>query len=727
MLPPRLFAAVWLLLAGLALPAAAQILPETLNDTFYPDREAVNPDLPYHLLDSGPDRPDFNPTGFDSVLAARFQHHIDSLLTRYQIVGISTAVRMPGKGTWVGASGFSDPVNSDPMRTDHLLEIDSNTKAFVAAVLLQMQSEGLLSLDDSLHSYLPAFNHVDSTITIRQLLNHTAGLNDYLNENIPNINNIFNNPTFYWTPEYIISTLFPPNFPAGTNFSYSNTGYVLAGMIVRNVSGTAGFLDPLRQRIVQPLQLANTFLEAEEALVGDLAHGWLDYTGDGVRDDMAALSRIAIMSSFWTAGGIVATAEDLALWLDALHNGQVIDESAYAQMIDYAPLSGRNYGLGMQRFNFDGTWVRGHSGGGFGYNSLSVYDPASGTIVVAMMNQDANGPLWSGDFTFQLFSDVQDYLRRPHDHPWPDSVARGDGYLRPGVDAGYLAARVLNPTGTTTRLEAALASVDGAVRDTVELFDDGAHDDGGAGDGLFAGMVGPYAHEATFVADLVTTDIDSPFVHTLPSAAGFATTGPLVAADYRFTRNALGILLHITLANEGLSGAATGLSARIHVDDPRITDISVATRNFPDIAPGDSAESIGHYYLVSSDQPASFDVTMSISSEGFPIWTDSLTIALTGVTPEPVAVAPERFFLAPNWPNPFNPSTTVQFGVRQAGRVTVAVFDVLGRKVVDLVDDRLQPGQYRVRWNADGLASGVYYLRMRAGEFTQTRKMVLMR
>jgi len=85
------------------------------------------------------------------------------------------------------------------------------------------------------------------------------------------------------------------------------------------------------------------------------------------------------------------------------------------------------------------------------------------------------------------------------------------------------------------------------------------------------------------------------------------------------------------------------------------------------------------------------------------------------------------FQLQQNYPNPFNPSTHIRFSVQGSGFVTLKVYDILGREVRALVNDKLQPGSYEVTFDAEGLASGVYVYRLTAGEFTQTKRMVLMR
>ena len=113
--------------------------------------------------------------------------------------------------------------------------IGSNTKTFTATMMLKLSEQGIVSLDDSLHHWLPGFNNIDSNITIKQLLRHNTGIADFWTPSWVNI--IFANPDSIWTPEDVLNFVGPPLFPAGTNVSYSNTNFTLAGMIIEAATG----------------------------------------------------------------------------------------------------------------------------------------------------------------------------------------------------------------------------------------------------------------------------------------------------------------------------------------------------------------------------------------------------------------------------------------------------------------------------------------------------------
>ena len=103
-------------------------------------------------------------------------------------------------------------------------------------------------------------------------------------------------------------------------------------------------------------------------------------------------------------------------------------------------------------------------------------------------------------------------------------------------------------------------------------------------------------------------------------------------------------------------------------------------------------------------------------------WNDPI-----GATEKEISSRPKEFHLNQNYPNPFNPSTTIQFDLPKTGQVTLKVFNVLGEELATLVSNRLPAGSYSYEWDASSLASGVYLYRLQAGDYVETRKMVMMK
>ncbi len=329
---------------------------------------------------------------FDPTLAERLQAALDSSMRANNIIGASAAVIVPNQGTWLGTSGYSVPATSDTIRSDMLFAIGSITKTYTAAMILKLAEDGVLSLDDSLHRWLPSFQHVDSTITIRQLLQHTSGIYNYTQH--PGFGNAnFADLTRVWSPEEILTNLLnPPNFPPGTSLRYSNTNFILAGMIIKEATG-AGVSTALHSRFLDPQNLNHTFLEVEDSLSGELVHYWLDLNNDGNLDDSYSLPRTSIYSLAWSAGAMFATAEDVARWAGLLYSGQFFSQTYLDEMLSFYPIPDpvvTGYGLGTLRISYRGKTFWGHDGGIFGFTSLLAYLPEDAASFVVLLNQNKN-------------------------------------------------------------------------------------------------------------------------------------------------------------------------------------------------------------------------------------------------------------------------------------------------------------------------------------------------
>ncbi len=325
----------------------------------------------------------------DSTLSKRFQKTLDSMLKVTHLEGISASVNIGSHGQWCGASGLS--YAKHPMDTSMHLCIGSDTKLFISVMLLKLQELGILHLDDSLYKWLPKMANVDSTIKIRQLLNHTSGIADYLISLTAMVDSVSKNLGRHWTPEELVKNIQTPYFTKGTNWAYSNSDYLLAGMIVRNASKEL-LSKHLHKIILSPLQLNNTYLDAEDTLQGSVAHPWengYDIT------NIIYNPRTAMSSYCWAAGGIYATAKDMANWYQALFRGKVINDSSMKQLLDFVPcnpLYGLSYGLGIATDTSNGRVILRHGGAIFGYLSRNLYDSIANTSIFVLVNQDGIDP-----------------------------------------------------------------------------------------------------------------------------------------------------------------------------------------------------------------------------------------------------------------------------------------------------------------------------------------------
>lgn len=317
----------------------------------------------------------------DPVLAARLQNAIDSVRNHYYYKGVSVSVYIPSMGSWSGTSGVSH--GAVGITPDMKFAIASQTKTFVAVLMLKLQEMNVLSLDDSLHKWIPNFQHVDSNITIRQLLNHTSGVYNYSTH--PGLGNAMADTGRFWTPEEILTTFMnPPYFNPGAGFQYSNTNYILAGMVIKAATGNS-ISQNLRQLILNPLNLTDTYFPVEESVSDTIAHGW--HFGVEIK-----YPRTSSWSSAWSSGAMFSTAENMVRFFKELFNVQIINQTSLNQMLTFPQQPIGIYGLGISNGLFGGRTQFFHSGGFMGYTSITTIDTTAKFIISILVNQAPGNP-----------------------------------------------------------------------------------------------------------------------------------------------------------------------------------------------------------------------------------------------------------------------------------------------------------------------------------------------
>ncbi|MFF9570825.1 serine hydrolase domain-containing protein [Streptomyces sp. NPDC014685] len=304
--------------------------------------------------------------------------------------GVIGMVRQGDTTQYVHA-GVGDRATKTPADPKAKFRIGSNTKAFVSTVLLQLEGEKKLSLDDTVDRWLPgavAANGYDgSKITIRQLLNHTSGLPDYfksLQINGPYFLNT--NPREVYPPQNLVDVALgmrAPTAEPGEKFEYSNTNYVLAGMVIKAVTGEDAATQ-IQRRIIEPLGLRDTsFPTSDPALYGNYLHGYV------IRAILISDGTVSNVQVFGSAGAMVSTMDDLAAFSRALLTGKLLAPAQMTELKTTVPVSGdMGYGLGIRQVKLPcGKSAWGHSGAVLGYFSawLSSED---GTEQVAHANNE---------------------------------------------------------------------------------------------------------------------------------------------------------------------------------------------------------------------------------------------------------------------------------------------------------------------------------------------------
>jgi CubicO group peptidase (beta-lactamase class C family) len=366
-----------------------------------------------HLLQAQVTSPTFDP-----AWAAKLQEAINNALPSSGVHGVSVAITFPGMGTFIGVAGESAP--GTPVTPDMQFGIGSCTKTFTAVLALKLQELGILSLDDKLSDWLPAYPNIDGSATIRQCLLHETGFFDYSNDIDPTDSALVYEPQHVYTQQQVLQRVGTPHFAVGRAMLYSNTNYNLVGLVMEAASGkTYGEL--LHQYILDPLDMDSTFLSVYETPNGSVAHGWY------FNKDIGTTPLLSPFSAYWSAGAIYSTANEMVQWYDNLFAGNIINQSSLQQMRDFDKSTW--YGLGIQYSYhplFPDDEVNSHTGEVPGYTSVAGYDVKRRSSLCLLANQ-------GGDLGGQIFSILLPL------------VTQVDlGYTRRSNDAGI--AKIVSPS-----------------------------------------------------------------------------------------------------------------------------------------------------------------------------------------------------------------------------------------------------------------------------------------
>ena len=315
---------------------------------------------------------------------ARLQAVLDSVRGAAGFPGATLAVVLAQGEVVAVASGLSDTSRRVPMRTSDKLLQGSVGKTYVAAVALQLVAEGKLDLDAPISRYLaqePWFARLPNArqITVRQLMNHTSGLVRY--EFQPAAAAALRAaPYREWTPADRLALIFDSAAPfaAGEGWEYSDTNYIVLGMIIERLTSRPYYAE-LRRRILEPLALRGTIPSDGPELPG-LVVGYAGPNNElGGYDASIEGGRLRINPQFeWTGGGIASTTSDLARWAKLLYEGKAFDAALLPVMLEGVPAKlGPNtrYGLGVILRDTRSGPAYGHSGFFPGYATEMLYLP----------------------------------------------------------------------------------------------------------------------------------------------------------------------------------------------------------------------------------------------------------------------------------------------------------------------------------------------------------------
>ncbi|MBY8845302.1 serine hydrolase [Streptomyces sp. SP2-10] len=298
--------------------------------------------------------------------------------------------------TYRAAQGVADRGTQRAISTDDRFRVGSITKTLSAVVLLQLVNEQRLALDEPVNRYLPGLLP-DDRITVRQVLSHRSGLYDYTNDMFADSVAGFEavrKKVFTYRQLVALSLRKPPTNAPGAAYSYSNTNFVVAGLLIEKLTGQP-VQTAYRNRIIEPLGLDDTFyVHPDTAIPGRYARGYLTPDTAG-----APLVDATTQTVSWaqSAGAVISSARDLDVFYSALLGGKLLPAARLAEMERFTKVDATTaYGLGLRRRDLScGVSVYGHTGAVQGYYSYAFTTKDGGRSVTAVANTSNNGKVLS--------------------------------------------------------------------------------------------------------------------------------------------------------------------------------------------------------------------------------------------------------------------------------------------------------------------------------------------
>ncbi|MFE4860043.1 serine hydrolase domain-containing protein [Streptomyces sp. NPDC056670] len=335
------------------------------------------------------------------------QAAIDTVVKNGPPGGLAAVVR--GRDTWEGRAGLADLATGRLPGADDRFRVGSITKTFVATVMLQLESAGKLSLDDTVDRWLPGLvegnGHDGSRIKLRQLLNHTSGIYSYTDDadfKRKEFSTAFLRHRYdTWTPEQIVRlamTHQPAFAPDSKRWAYSDTNFVLAGMVIQKATGHP-YTREIEQRILRPLHLNSTTLPGTRVRVpGPSGRAYSKLTGElaGPGEPNSATYDVTELnpSLAGAAGEMISTTRDLNRFYQSLLSGGLLNKHQMKEMATTVSIPGApgvSYGLGLMKMTLScGTEVWGHNGGIQGSISQSMATTDGGHVLSLNFNGDWN-------------------------------------------------------------------------------------------------------------------------------------------------------------------------------------------------------------------------------------------------------------------------------------------------------------------------------------------------
>jgi D-alanyl-D-alanine carboxypeptidase len=324
----------------------------------------------------------------DNEVKQELQSVLDNHVNQLEVPGLQAFVITPDGKTWSGASGTIGLTRKDLLQRDHVLRVGSVTKSFTAVLILKMVEGGFLNLDEPIAVWFPDLPSADP-ITIRQLLNHSSGIPEI----IPKVLLKSVIPSTYWERDELLKLIIQdqPHFTPGSKFDYSNSNYILLGLIAEEVSGKP-ITQLLHEQIIDPLNLKHTYFIPYEQAPARLVPGF-----DRDMSSFPGMLDIRPQNTSWataayTSGALASNAENLGVFYYHLFAEELLLPSIMKEMTTFIEATNPSLpeqigsGLGLMQLQVDGQELVGHVGHFMGSTAIVMHSTDKNYTIAVTCN-----------------------------------------------------------------------------------------------------------------------------------------------------------------------------------------------------------------------------------------------------------------------------------------------------------------------------------------------------
>jgi D-alanyl-D-alanine carboxypeptidase len=310
------------------------------------------------------------------------EEELENIFNATQIKGISTSVGIPGTGVWSSSRGTTGNSSKEKITPDLKFCAGSIGKIFTAVVILNLVEEGSLKLESTVEKWFPEISWADQ-VTIDHLLTHTSGIASF-----DNMEEYENHKYLYYNSEELLSYINQKKllFNPGKHFAYSNTGYLMLGIIIERLTGKS-YKEVVDQYIIDRIGLQNTEVIMPETINNLIVKG---------HHEGKVLNKTEYSDVPFAAGSIAATPSDLILFLHALMSGKILSQAGlqimFSDMNLMTDTQNTHYGKGIVTALTPVGKIIGHRGGIKGFGASLYYHPEKNIFICVMMNDDAKSP-----------------------------------------------------------------------------------------------------------------------------------------------------------------------------------------------------------------------------------------------------------------------------------------------------------------------------------------------